>query len=143
MTNEAEAVSQDDTPSQNTRSRLQLIFSSTEASSSFPTAQKSAQRRYPLQFLADFAGVVIDDDTGELLEYCHLIQRPKYKKDWGFSFGNEIGRLAQGMPGRNTGTNTIHFIDRSTIPSDRWKDVAHSRIVCNVRPQKDEVTALD
>ena len=76
-------------------------------------------------------GAVIDDDTGELLEYRHLIQRPKYKKDWGFSFGNEIGRLAQGMPGRNTGTNTLHFLDRHNIPADRWKDIANARIACN------------
>ena len=92
-----------------------------------------------MQFLADFAGAVLDDETGELLEYRHLIKRPKYKKDWGFSFGNEIGRLAQGMPGRNTGTNTIFFIHKKEVPDNRWKDVAYSRIVCNVRPHKEEV----
>ena len=43
------------------------------------------------------------------------------------------------MPGRNHGTNTIFFIDKSEIPANKWKDVAHSRIVCNVRPQKEEV----
>ena len=75
--------------------------------------------------MADFAGAVIDDETGELLEYRHLIQRPKYKKDWGYSFGNEIGRLAQRMPGRNEGTATLSFIDKKDIPSERWKDVAH------------------
>ena len=96
------------------------------------------RRRYPLQFLADFASAVINDDTGKLFEYRHLIQRPKYKKDWGFSFGNEIGRLAQGMPDRITGTNTLHFLDRHNIPVDRWKDIANARIVCNVRPQKAE-----
>ena len=47
--------------------------------------------------------------------------------------------MAQGMPGRNSGTNTIRFITKSKIPLDRWKDVAYSRIVCNVRPQKEEV----
>ena len=131
-------VTQDLPPSQNTRSRTQRLLSATEISGSCPSAQQSSRRRYPLQFLADFAGAVIDDDTGELLEYRHLIQRPKYKKDWGFSFGNEIGRLAQGMPGRNTGTNTLHFLDRHNIPADRWKDIANARIVCNVRPQKAE-----
>ena len=58
---------------------------------------------------------------------------------WGHSFGNEIGRLAQGMPGRNIGTNTIYFIDRHEIPNERWKDITSDRIVCNVRPQKEEV----
>ena len=82
---------------------------------------------------------MLDTETGELLEYRHLIKHPKYKDDWGYSFGNGIGRRAQGMPGRNTGTNTIKFIHKSKMPADRWKDVAYARIVCNVRPQKEEV----
>ena len=131
-------VTQDLTPSQNTQSRTQRLLLATEISGSCPNTQQSSRRRYPLQFLADFAGAVIDNDTGELLEYRHLIQRPKYKKDWGFSFGNEIVRLAQGMPSRNTGTNTLHFLDRHNIPADRWKDIANARTVCNVRPQKAE-----
>ena len=43
------------------------------------------------------------------------------------------------MPGRNIGTNTVHFIHKAEIPSDRWKGVTSDRIVCNVRPQKEEV----
>ena len=43
------------------------------------------------------------------------------------------------MRGRNEGADTLSFIDKKDIPSERWKDVAHSRIVCNVRPQKAEV----
>ena len=43
------------------------------------------------------------------------------------------------MPGRNDGTNTIFFIRKGEIPPDRWKDVSYTRIVCNVRPQKNEV----
>ena len=129
----------DDTPARNTRSARQRLYSATEISDSCPTPTQASRRHFPLQFLVDYASAVLDDETGELLEYRHLIQRPKYKKDWGFSFGNEIGRLAQGMPGRNTGTNTIFFILKSEIPQERWKDVAYSRIVCNVRPQKAEV----
>ena len=135
-------VSQDDWgPSQNTRSarRRQRLLTAVEMSSSCPNARQAAARKYPLQFMVDMAAAVLDDETGELLEYRHLIQRPKYKKDWGHSFGNEIGRLAQGMPGRNTGTNTIYFIHRHDVPQDRWKDVTSGRIVCNVRPQKEEV----
>ena len=94
--------------------------------------------RYPLEFLTDFAGSVLDAETGELLEYRYLIKRPKYKDDWGYSFGNEIGRLAQGMPGRVEGTNTIFFINRDDVPPDRWKDVTYAQIACNVRPQKEE-----
>ena len=43
------------------------------------------------------------------------------------------------MPGRSKGTDTLTFINKEEIPGERWKDVAHSRIVCNVRPQKEEV----
>ena len=91
-----------------------------------------------MKFLADFPGDVLDNETGELLEYCHLIKRPKYKKYWGYSFGNDIGRLAKGMTDQNNGTDTIFLIRKSEIPNERWKDVSYSRIVCNERPQKEE-----
>ena len=118
------------------RSRREALLSAVEISNSCPTAAQAARRKYPMTFLCDFAGSVLDKETGELLEYRHLIKHPKMKDDWRYSFGNEIGRLAQGMPGRNHGTNTIFFIDKSTIPAEKWKDVAYSRIVCNVRPKK-------
>ena len=66
-------------------------------------------------------------------------QKPKLREQWGYSFGNKIGRLAQGMSGRNTGTNTIYFINKNEIPENRWKHITNSRIVCNDRPQKEEV----
>ena len=56
----------------------------------------------------------------------------------GYSFGNKIGRLAQVMPGCNTGTDTIFFIQKGDIPNERWKDVSYSRIVCNKHPKKEE-----
>ena len=40
------------------------------------------------------------------------------------------------MTGRNIGTDSCFFINKQQIPDDRWSDVAYSRIVCNVRPQK-------
>ena len=52
------------------------------------------------------------------------------------SYGNEIGRLAQGMPGRNTGTNTIIFIKKNQVPQDRAKDVTYGLIACLVQPEK-------
>ena len=118
--------------------RRQQLLSATEMSGSCPTPRQAASRNFKLEFLTDFAGSVLDAETGELLEYRHLIKRPKYKDEWGYSFGNEIGRLAQGMPGRNNGTNTLFFIHKSEVPSDRWKDMTYGKIVCNVRPQKAE-----
>ena len=87
----------------------------------------------------DLAAAVLDEETGELLEYRHLIKRPKTKVLWGHSFGNEMGRLAQGMPGRNIDTNTIYFINRHEIPNERRKGITSGRFFCNVRPQKEEV----
>ena len=95
--------------------------------------------RYPLQLLADFIGAILDNETGEFIEYRHLIKRPKYKKYLGYSFVNEIGRLEQGMLGQNTGTDTIFFIHKGEIPNERWNDVSYSMILCNERPQKEEV----
>ena len=37
------------------------------------TPSQAAARKYPLQFLCNFAYTVLDDNTGELLEYRHLI----------------------------------------------------------------------
>ena len=77
--------------------------------------------------------------TGKMLEYRHLMQNPDTKEEWGYSYGNEIVRLAQGMPGRVEGTDTINFIALEQIPKDRRKDVTYARIVCNKPPQKEEV----
>ncbi len=82
-------------------------------------AKSAASRKFSMQFLCDYANAVLDGKTGELLEYRHLIARPKYKQAWGASFGNEIGRLAQGMPGRVKGTDTMFFVDKSRVPNDR------------------------
>ena len=67
------------------------------------------------------AAAVLDGETGELLEYWHLMKIPKDTKIWGNSFGNEVGRLAQGMPGRiskEKGTNTMFFVKQNEIPQD-------------------------
>jgi hypothetical protein len=59
----------------------------------FTPAQASCHK-YPLQFLCDFAYAVLDNDTGDLLEYRHLIKLPKHKDIWIQLFGKEIRRLA-------------------------------------------------
>jgi hypothetical protein len=50
--------------------------------------------------------------------------------------GNEIGRLAQGIPGRVKGTDTIFFIPKTNVPQS--KKVTYARIVPAIRPQKEE-----
>ena len=93
------------------------------------TPQQAASRKYPLQFLCDLAYAVLDDETGDLLEYRHLMKHPKYKDVWTKSFSKEIVRLA-------TTTETIVFIKKDDIPNTRRGDETYARIVCNFRESK-------
>ena len=70
------------------------------------------------------------------MEYRHLIGNPRYRVLWRKSYGNEIGRLTQGMPDRAKVTDTIFFIDKDDILADPWNDVTYRRIVVNYRPEK-------
>lgn len=81
---------------------------------------------------------IVDEDTGESLEYCNLIKQEKYSDIWMKSFANELGWLAQGLRSRVEGTNTIYFIPYSEILNVRHKDVIHGRIVVDYRSQKEE-----
>jgi hypothetical protein len=83
-----------------------------------------------------FIGAVINNNTGKVLEYWHLIKSEKYKGIWVRSFANELGRLFQGI--RNVpGTDTCFFIRKSQVP--KHKRATYGRIVCNVCPQKEEI----
>eukprot|EP00956_Cyclotella_meneghiniana_P038365 scaffold152976_cov64-Cyclotella_meneghiniana.AAC.2 len=136
------------TPKYNTRAQVakhkvfhsnvtrEAILSAVEMSFERLSPAKLAQRRFPLQIFCEIAGAVMDDETGELLEYRQLMKNHKYKRTWGTAFGNEIGQLAQGIPGRVEGTNTFFFIKQDEIPTNRQKDVTYARICCNVRPEK-------
>lgn len=89
---------------------------------------------------------VLDHETGQSLEHRQLRRHPKYKAVWDKSYANEIGRLCQGvgkhptMPNkpRVAGTDTMRPINFQDIPRDRISDVAHIRVVCEVRPTKAE-----
>jgi hypothetical protein len=91
------------------------------------TPQQMSARRIPLTWFCKMANLVVGDN-GELLEYRHLISNHKTRSTWTHSYGNEIGRLTQGIPGRNTGTNTIFFIKKNQVPPDRAKDVTYGLI---------------
>ena len=99
------------------------------------TPEQMSRRRLPMAWFCEMANSVIGTN-GELLEYRHLIANPATRATWLHSYGNEIGRLAQGMPGRNTGTNTIFFIPRDKVPKDRAKDVTYALITVLIRPEK-------
>eukprot|EP00956_Cyclotella_meneghiniana_P027262 scaffold60751_cov36-Cyclotella_meneghiniana.AAC.6 len=78
----------------------------------------------------------MDEDTGEMLEYRHLIKRPKYRDTWSKAFGKEIGRLAQGQKGVVEGTNALFFIPLSDVPMDRKRNITYARICANYREEK-------
>jgi hypothetical protein len=61
---------------------------------------------------------VLDQETGELLEYRHLLKHPRFKEVWNRSAADEFGRLAQGIGGRIKGTDTMRFIHKHEIPVD-------------------------
>jgi hypothetical protein len=88
------------------------------------TTQQAASRKFPLQFLCDFVSAVLDDKTGDLLEYYHLLKHPKYKDVWSKFFGKEIQHLA-------TTTKTIAFMAKQDIPQARRRDITYGWIVCN------------
>ena len=96
------------------------------------TPKQAASRLLPKEVLAE----VLNEETGELMEYRHLIANPKYRATWSKAYGKDIWWLAQGIPGQFEGKDTMEFIDKSTIPQDRWKDVTYSRIMANYIPEK-------
>ena len=87
-------------------------------------------------YLKEFTGAVLDDETENSLEFHHLIKLNNHRNFWMKRFANKIGRLAQGMSGRNDDPNTIHFILYKEVSEEKWKDMTNCRIVCNERPQK-------
>ena len=85
-----------------------------------------------------------NEETGKALEYRHLKRHPKLASTWQHSYSNEMGRLCQGV-GWGTkvpkmqhvaGTYTFCVIHYADIPRDRRKEIAHVKVVCEVRPQK-------
>ena len=81
------------------------------------------------------ACAVVNEETGVPEEYPALI-RGKDQEIWKSSYGNDICRLAQGMPGRPDGTDTIKFIRRSDVPPN--KKVTYGKKECTIRPTKAE-----
>ena len=95
-------------------------------------ADRVARRRRE----AESANAVLDQETGQLLEYRKLLQHPRFREVWNRSASDEFGRLAQGIGGRIKGTDTIRFIHKHEIPADRFKDVTYIKFVCTIRTEK-------
>ena len=81
--------------------------------------------------------VVMDTDTGKILNYRQLMIKPKYKKNWSTSSENEFVRLENGVDGRiKPPTNKITFIRRKYLPQNCRKYVTYGQSICSVRPDK-------
>ena len=110
------------------------MFSCCEIRQQPLSARAFTTRRFPKEVLAE----VLNKETGELMEYRHLVRNPKYRKTWQNSYGNEVGRLAQGMPVRVKVTDTLFFVRKTDVPAQRWRDITYGRIVVSYRPSKDD-----
>ena len=109
------------------------------------TPSSAARRQFPAAFLFEqLANPVIDEETGESLEYRQLKRHPKLAEIWLRAYSNEMGRLCQGIgkgdqgpkQQRIKGTDTFRVIHYHEIPRERRKEIAHVRVVSEVRPQK-------
>ncbi len=82
-----------------------------------------------------FICAIIDNNTGDVLKYQHLMKMDKHKQVWAHGFANEIGRLFQGI--RNVpSTDTCFFIPKSLVLAHKCP--TYGRICCNYQPQKEE-----
>jgi hypothetical protein len=78
------------------------------------TPKQMSPCKLPMKWLCKMANSVVGAN-GELLEYRRLIANQTTRATWQHSYANKIERLAQGMPGQNTGTNTIVFIKKNQV----------------------------
>jgi hypothetical protein len=78
---------------------------------------------------------VIHPITGKEMEYSALMKDPRIQPLWTQGFGNECGRLFQGIQDI-PGTDTCFFIKLRNIPKDR--KITYGKIVCDYKPHKQE-----
>jgi hypothetical protein len=81
------------------------------------------------------ANAVIHPVTRKEMEYLALMKDPRLQPLWTRGFGNECGRLFQGI--RDIpGTDTCFFVKLTNIPKDR--KITYSKIVYDYKPHKQE-----
>jgi hypothetical protein len=79
------------------------------------------------------ANAVIHPVTGKEMEYSALMKDPRLQPLWNRGFGNECGRLFQGI--RDIpGTDTCFFIELKNTPNDR--KITYGKILCDYKPHK-------
>jgi hypothetical protein len=78
---------------------------------------------------------VVHPVTGKQMEYMALMKDPSLQSLWKRGFGNEVGRLFQGIHDI-TGTDTCFFIKLKNIP--KYRQITFGKIVCDYKPHKKE-----
>ena len=80
-----------ETPSTNTTSRIngrtltqEAMLACIQCQSTDINARTLASSKFPRHML----NAVLNEDTGEIMEYRHLIGNPKYREIWGQAYGN-------------------------------------------------------
>jgi hypothetical protein len=81
------------------------------------------------------ANAVIHPGTRKEMEYTALMRDYQLKPLWTRGFGNECGRLFQGIRDI-AGTDTCFFVTLTDIPKDR--KITYGKIVCDYKSHKKE-----
>jgi hypothetical protein len=79
------------------------------------------------------ANVVVHPITGKEMEYMALMKDPSLQPLWKLGFGNEVGRLFQGI-WDIPGTDTYFFFELTNIPKNRH--ITYGKIVCDYKLHK-------
>ena len=90
------------------------------------------------------AAPVMDEETGEMLEFRQLRSHPKYKKIWDTSYENELERPCQGVGAKKEdptqhqvkGIDTFRVIRFDDIPPAKRREACHTSVVCEIRADK-------
>jgi hypothetical protein len=86
-------------------------------------------------FQQHLANAVVHSVTRKEMEYTALLKDPRLRPLWTRGFGNECGRLFQGIQDI-PGTDTCFFIKLTNIPKDR--KITYGKIVCDYKPHKNK-----
>jgi hypothetical protein len=81
------------------------------------------------------ANAVIHPITEKEMEYSALMKDPHLQPLWTRGFGNQCGRLFQGILDI-PGTDTCFFIKLTNIP--KYRKITYGKIVCDYKPHKKE-----
>jgi hypothetical protein len=83
---------------------------------------------------------VIHPASGKEMQYKEIMQQPTLGPKYKTGFGNELGRLCQGIRDIQ-GTNACFFVELSNIPKDR--KITYGKLVWDHKPNKSKKSGLD